>query len=400
MKLKIFDLLIDAIYILIFISAFGQLRYQLTLQPMWHSVYLWSLYFIIIFDIVFLCLILKKHRGKVNILVFSFAIFVAYEILVSIINKMIYPGAMVRDILPWPLTLSVIYTYSKEYGIPPHYKYITFFGLAICCILSVPNISRHLIDYGRRGGVIFPLYYCFCFLGVALRVCDKRVNYFFMIVVTILLIVSSKRAGAIIVVVGIILFFFANAHIQGTLKEKRRKYITYSIVLFLTLFLGYRLIDHYDLSILSRLSRIVDDGGSNRRYIWLDVMNHFRSSSLLKKTIGHGFHAVYYKVQPYGYKRMAHNSYLETMYDYGIVGLMFMIGFSLYIFYSTYKMYQKKSINFPPMLYSVVGLIILGLFSYLFEESVIIMAYVVLWGICLGDESRLIASNSNYWRRK
>lgn len=398
MKIRLRHFLINVIYILIYISAFSQLRYQLTLQRGWHHLFLISLYSIILIDIFYMMMsiqyILKYAFGIVAFLL----LFIAYEILVSIFSNMIYLGAMVRDIFPWPLTFIVIYLHVRRYGIPASYKAITTAGLLICCVLSVPNISRHLVDYGRRGGVIFPLYYCISFLGTALRLCDKKTRYILLLIVAALLVVSTKRAGTAIVFSGIVLYFISDTHIQGSVKAKANRIITYSILVIAATYFGYALINRYEISILERFSRVLDDGGSNRKYIWQDVMEHYHQSPVLNKIFGHGFHAVYYKVQPYGYPRMAHNSYMETLYDYGIVGLIFVVLFSMYLILNTLKMYIRKSPNLPAMMYSMAELLILGVFSYLFEESIIIMACIVNWAICIGDEHRMLMMNSVYRR--
>ena len=61
--------------------------------------------------------------------------------------------------------------------------------------------------------------------------------------------------------------------------------------------------------------------GAGRTRIWNQVIDYYKASPTREKVLGHGFHSVFYQIRPLGIARYAHNSLLESLYDYGIVGL-------------------------------------------------------------------------------
>ena len=386
MKIKIQDFLASNIYLFIIISSISKLRDQLYQQESWSRVYKYSILIILILDFIYIAIDLISKSGKSNIWIIISFIFVSYELFISILNNLV-PQSIVIDVLPWPFTFSVLLVYIKDFGTPVFFKPLTIIAIMLCCILSIPNIISHLYGYGRSGGVIFPIYYCFCYLGIVMRVCSKRITYFFMPFVTTLLFISTKRVGTLIVLGGIVIYFLSVIHLAGTLKARAKQFIGYFFAVASIIIIILVLINRYDVSTFERLSHVFEDEGSGRGFIWRTVMNSYVNSSLFQKIFGHGFHAVSLRLYIWDSARsMAHNSYMETLYDYGIIGLLMIIAFTIFLINSTWKMFHEKSENLPAMAYSIVGLIILGLFSYFFEQSVLIMVYVVLWAICIGDE--------------
>jgi O-antigen ligase len=133
---------------------------------------------------------------------------------------------------------------------------------------------------------------------------------------------------------------------------------------------------------------MMEDGGSGRTEIWQTVWRKFASSPFSEKLFGHGFHAVAYKVMPLGYSRFAHNSWLEILYDYGMVGLGLIVILVLYFIVKTVKMIREKSAMSPVMGYTIVGMLVMATVSYFFEQSVIILPFCMVWGICVGSHYR------------
>ncbi|MCP1109491.1 O-antigen ligase [Lachnospiraceae bacterium PM6-15] len=388
MKIKADKALIITIYILSFLIAISQLRYQLYLQSIWFRIYRYSIYLSLIFCVV--VLIYSWRKGKVTKLSILLVGYLAYELIVSYITGMSsYRTEIIYDVLPWPLLWCTFYEYFRKNDIPKCFKAITIVGLTICCVLSVPNIASHLTDYGRRGAVIFPIYFTFAYLTVILLDSTKRMKLVFSALIMALLIMSTKRAGFLATFSGVAVYFFIDAYVSSTLKERWKKYGRFIIGGIIVVAIGIYSINNYEIAMFERIMSIFDDAGSNRIYIWEDVMNHFQESSILEKLFGHGFHAVFYKVQPYGYPRMAHNSFMETLYDYGIVGLGYLLIIIGQLFRYFYMMLREKSRYAAIMGYTLMPILYLGLFSYFFEETKIIVPFVIAWGIMMGQMSSL-----------
>ena len=104
----------------------------------------------------------------------------------------------------------------------------------------------------------------------------------------------------------------------------------------------------------------------------------------MERLFGHGFQSVYYSLRPGGFSRFAHNSYIEYLFDYGIIGLAILFVFVMSMIVFTVKLMNRKSKYTPVMGLLLVITIFLGMFSYFFEESNIIQPIAVSYGIILG----------------
>ena len=138
------------------------------------------------------------------------------------------------------------------------------------------------------------------------------------------------------------------------------------------------------MQIFERFSRLSTDGGSGRDVIWNIVLQAYKESNFMERLFGHGFQSVYYSLRPGGFSRFAHNSYIEYLYDYGIIGLAILLVFVMSMIVFTVKLMNRKSKYTPVMGLLLVITIFLGMFSYFFEESNIIQPIAVSYGIILG----------------
>ena len=122
--------------------------------------------------------------------------------------------------------------------------------------------------------------------------------------------------------------------------------------------------------------------------MWSIVLNAYHSSDLVQRLFGHGFQSVYYILRPGGFYRFAHNSYIEYLYDYGTVGLILLLVFIIALIVSTIDMVRRKARFAPVMCLLLVISVFLGMFSYFFEESNIIMPVAVAYGVILGLDKK------------
>ena len=188
--------------------------------------------------------------------------------------------------------------------------------------ISVLLIAKHRMGFGNAGGVVFPIYYCLTFLPIYLYLEDenRRKHVYFLIVIGLLMI-STKRAGTVVAAASYIIYLFSNTRVSEAIKHKKRKYRNYIFGL-LVCFCGIIVLDSViSLEIIERLKGIVNDQGSGRTYIWSFVFKDFKKANESLRLFGHGYQAVYYQLKPFGVDRLAHNSFLELLYDYGYVGL-------------------------------------------------------------------------------
>ena len=299
---------------------------------------------------------------------------------------MIYPLPIVLDVVTWPLLLLVFYAYFRQYSLPEWFGKVTVVGLSLVCISSVPNLLVHMSGHG--GGNIFVVYFCMAFLPLTYLCCTKKTILVFNIIVTLLMLISVKRAVLLIMIIGLTVYYLLENINENASRKKIRNLLLFFLGLFVIVFLGLYIVNRLNPNIIDRLNSMMEDGGSGRTEIWQTVWRKFASSPFSEKLFGHGFHAVFYKVIPLGFRRFAHNSWLETLYDYGIVGLGLIVILALYFIGKTFIMIREKSAIAPVMGYTIVAMLIMATVSYFFEQSVIILPFCMVWGICIGSHYR------------
>ena len=371
--------LITVNYIFVFIAAIAELRFTLT------DVYSWRLlYHISIFAIIASCiiyLILKRFFFLNSFVVLLFTIII-YQLVISIIRGLFVFPMTIVDVVTWPLLFAVFLDYSKTNDLPVSFKRITIFGLALICLLAIPNI---VIQHSTvKGSAVFTTYFCLAFLPMLYLLNTRRQAIFFSFLVGGLMLFSSKRGGSIVVLLGVGVYFILLNYVRSGVGGRVKRITKLLIVLIIVLFLLVVSVEIFDLNILNRLFAISVDGGSGRIKIWNLIIERYRLSSTIDKIFGHGFHAVLYRIAPLGISRYAHNSFLETLYDYGAIGLMLIVMLTIRITTITVKMARQKHPLAPAMGYSLVPLYVFSFVSYFFEQSMLILPLSVFWGICLG----------------
>lgn len=314
---------------------------------------------------------------------------ISFESLVAISTHSVYMPYAPVDILIWPISVIVYYNYSYYYDITKiaQNKAIWFF-FAMCAI-AVPLIKIHLSGAGNIGQVIFLTYFCITTLPLVLILTNNRsYRNLSMVLAVLISTASTKRAGTLALILGLFIMLVVEAHIQGTLNQRWKKYLKIMLLILIGTIMVFYLESTGRIWILDRFARLGDDGGSGRDVIWLIVLNAYHSSGLVQRLFGHGFQSVYYILRPGGFYRFAHNSYIEYLYDYGTVGLILLLVFIIALIVSTIDMVRRKARFAPVMCLLLVISVFLGMFSYFFEESNIIMPVAVAYGVILGMDKK------------
>ena len=384
MRVKFKELSIVLIYILMFISALSYMRFTVVDSPAW--AYLHVLAMLSIIGIGFLYMIFSS-QGKIQVDFLNgvLILLICYELMVSLVTSLFNVKTIV-DVVSWPLLVMVFSHYSRTNDLPKCFSLITLCGITLVILFCFPNITKFKL-YGD-GDAIFTTYYSFAFLPILFLTCSSKIAKLYSFIVMLVMLLTLKRGAFLIVFLGLGIYYFMVKYTDESAKHQMRKYLSYFMgVLVLLIFVNY-LIEKLDLNILLRLQNSLEDSGSGRLMIWDEIIWEFTKSSFIEKVFGHGFHSVFYQVKPLGIARYAHNSFVETLYDYGIVGLILIIYTVVLLMKKSIEMLKIKSKLTPIMFYSLVPMLILGLVSYFFEEAIIIIPISVVWGVCLGRFTR------------
>ena len=340
--------------------------------------------------IVLLCYFLEElitlKRKSINCITLILGILVVYQCVITILNDSIYLPYTPIDIFIWPLSVIVYYNFTCHNEMNKNTENKTLIYYFIMCLISVFLIKIHLAGNGNIGQVVFLTYYCLTALPlVVIFVKGKNSRNLCILLCVAISVVSTKRTGTIALILGIFVMLVLDAHIQGSLKEKWKRYM----YLFIAICIGSGAVLYLEnrsgLEIFDRFSKLSTDGGSGRDVIWAITLQAFNVSNLREKIWGHGFQSVYYRLRPGGFSRFSHNSYIEYLYDYGIIGLSLLVLFVLFLIIIEIKFIREKNKYAPVMGMLLIITIFLSAFSYFFEESNIIQPIAVAYGIILGQ---------------
>ena len=395
MKIKVKDLLVVLIYILIFVAAITHMRFTVVEIRNWIIMYDLALLAAAYLSVLYFILVLSRKQIKLKVLPVLLFVIVGYELLTSAFNSMFNIPSIFIHVLPWPFVFCVFYHYSIDNEIPACLNLITLFCISIIFVLAIPNIIKARI-FGD-GDAIFTTFYSFAFLPFVYLCCNNKISKIYSIIVILLMLFTLKRSAFIIVIVGNFLYYLLQTYINNSKsktytnnsKSKKIKKILFFFMIVVAFGLaGDYLIEKFNLPIYERLSNSINDGGSGRLAIWDQVFWYYSNSSTVEKFFGHGFHAVYYEIQPLGMARFAHNSFLEILYDYGILGLTLILSVFVTILTKTYKMIIEKCKFAPVMGFASVSMTVLATISYFFEVSGLIIPFSAVWGLCIGGFAR------------
>lgn len=374
----------SSIYILIFLSAIGRIQYVATEQRYWLQIYRVSAYLIIVLGIVF---ILLRRVILVNRMKTLLCFMLAYETVVSIMayggfNQYLF-NEFVVDILAWPFIYIVTWDCVMSVGIPAGFKKITVCGVSVILFISVIHLSRMgSIDINMA---ISGVNYCVAVLLLIYLYFPERLKKPLTIVILVIVVISTKRTSFLALLIGIFVYYISDAIVQEMAVRKRNRILLLMISAIVVSLVGYYMLENSNLDIILRFTE--EDGTmSGRTRLWSMILSDFENQGFLRKLLGNGMHAVKYKINPYGLGWYAHNSFIETLYDYGVVGLAALLAFIFSIIRKTIQMNRKKS-GLAPIMSSVIPhMLLFSYLSYYFEVGQTILFYSFILGSCIAME--------------
>lgn len=381
MKTTLDRVLFSLVYIFIFSSAIGRIQYSATTAALWINLYRLSIYLIIFLGIAY---ILFKHKVRFDKITILICLMVLYEAIISIfqykrINISLF-NEFVIDVLAWPLIFVLTHSFIKDVGIPRSFKKITICGVFL--ILAITAINLFNMDTMGINAAIGGVTYCVAVLPLMYFFFSKKAEKILTIVVLILVMVSTKRSAFLALLIGVFAYYISDAVIQEISRKKFNKMLSLMLMVFLVSIVGIYLLETSNIDIIQKFTS-GDETLSGRTILWERILVNYGNQSFIEKLFGNGMHAVKYKINPYGLGWYAHNSFIETLYDYGVIGLILLILFVVVIIKKTVSMNMQKSKFAPVMSSTIPPLLFYAFSSYFFEVGQMILFYSFIWSLCI-----------------
>ena len=211
---------------------------------------------------------------------------------------------------------------------------ILLLALAIQYVLIFKEVNFFLTNHLASS------YYVLYALPLVLLFESKWIKLFAIIVVTIILFSSFKRSGVLALAVSLVVYIMITQFVKKKLKPASVLTAISLIAIAGVAFYFLATDNSNGNTILDRFENVDQDQGSGRIPLWEQTIRMIEDQDLSNQVIGNGFNTV---LRESTLQLSAHNDFLETAYDFGIIGLLIYIGAFFTLFFVVFKMIRKKS---------------------------------------------------------
>lgn len=378
---------VDVISILLIILFFYNVcwlktSYYFESPTIWNNLYgrCQTLLFIYLSTLVLINLshnILKCKICKINLSCIIIFFLLFYQLAVTYYNNFFSKG-IVCQIVIWPLCFLVGSIYFDKSALNTRNIIIINASIVVYGLMAIESIVSHLLGRGNIGGVIFPVYALIAMCSFLLIQKNSIFKSMLITYIAILIISTTKRTGILCICIGLFMYYF----LQTIWNEKSLvTYFKTILKIILAVLVIFMLIKYLEIDVLDRFYALSQDGGSGRNEIWQGVYQGFQNSDIYKKTFGYGFNAVGKILKPQGREILAHNDYLEYLYDFGLIGLCLILSFLLANLNRLYKFIKSRNNLAPAFAYVMCCFLLLSMFSYLMCQSILINMFVLFLGM-------------------
>ena len=211
---------------------------------------------------------------------------------------------------------------------------ILLLALAIQYVLIFKEVNFFLTNHLASS------YYVLYALPLVLLFESKWIKLFAIIIVTIILFSSFKRSGVLALAVSLVVYIMISQFVKKKLKPASVLTAIALIAIAGVAFYFLATDNSNGNTILDRFENVDQDQGSGRIPLWEQTIRMIEDQDLSNQIIGNGFNTV---LRESTLQLSAHNDFLETAYDFGIIGLLIYIGAFFTLFFVVFKMIRKKS---------------------------------------------------------
>lgn len=276
-----------------------------------------------------------------------------------------------------------VYIATEQFGRTVCVKIANFSYILMVLIYLIAFFVRKKID----GNII---YYLLMFLPLTSMINSNILRKILYLLQGFAVLMSNKRT-ALIAFICYFLYseWISNKKITG--RKKVYKGFAYVLIVIMLCVMLPIIIQKLNITVFNELdvSHIIEDGGSNRLFIYKQLWNAQKNGDWIHWLIGSGYNSVLLSGictdGALGGYVSAHSDFLEVLYDYGILGLIIYISFFICIIRKAIKMKKEKYKYAVPFSASVLMVFLISLTSHLVIYLNYYATVFVFWALCLAD---------------
>lgn len=304
------------------------------------------------------------HSTKPNSIIYHVFTLIAFTLITTVLNEKGFSSifSIIKISFPF-IGFSIIYYLTRNSALDEKYFKILIFSLIVIYgVISYLNLG-HRLDLSRGLSVADNTGYSLVTLlpGVMLFTNKKWTFLVSLFIIIVGALFCGKRGAIVAMAIAIlpIVKYYLNYYSRSSAKEV----IMIIIVIIASYVALYFFGDFFNES-MSRFESIEEDGGSGRTDIYRLYLDHFAQSDFIHQIFGHGLFAGQWgKAHEYAFiSIVAHNEWLEILFDFGILGILFYIFIFRDLIVQLWKNRRNKDIMYYMLL---VSLLVFGIKSVL-----------------------------------
>lgn len=325
---------------------------------------------------IFLSILIKPRYSGIFLLFFLYSLYIIFMLAIG--SDFDLPTIM--NCLFFPLTFLSSYFFNKEKSQFNKIIKIQFLLMIIFYILYLYS-KFYLVNYNPlyNSLIINSIYYLVLLLPFIYSIDNLIMKFIGIICILSAVLISMKRTAFIAMIVSLAIYLLMDKAQNYNNAAKKIKKILFTLIAIAIFSVVYNYTASLGFDVFGRLALIESDGGSNRFKIFKLVFIAISKNNIFQMLFGNGYNAV---AEATG-GLSAHNDFLEILYDFGVIGLMFYMGIYLYLIkYAVIfsRKHYKYSAAFSASIY-------IFFFMSLSSHLIFIPTYVAFlaffWGSCI-----------------
>ena len=287
----------------------------------------------------------------------------------------------------WPIIFYITYNLSyKEKDV----TLISYLGAATCTItaflyITLTNMSIYSVVSENNAVAGYNSIYYVLLLYPFVFLIKNRTHVLLLALLPTVSFFVSTKSTCIISSVFILIYYVHTAFTKIGLAKK-------SFLLMGGVILIYLASLFFDFSnTFFGVQEDINSGGNGRSEIALHVLyNFWNHSSLSEMLLGHGANAVA-KTLNIG----AHNDFLETLYNYGLIGIVFFFLF-WYNLIKNIRYIENGSEKKRAYIISLIVFFVCCMVSKLLGTQIQMLLLAIFWGIVLKQNDTKYENSTHY----
>lgn len=276
----------------------------------------------------------------------------------------------------WYVALLISYLLLDPDDMDKVFTFLYCIGIIACSFYLFQRLSLK-----STAQLVNSVYYAVLALPIVFFPSKRKrgiLEILFISIVLITTIISQKRTAMIIVFAIILLYY---SHYKDNNQKGRTGLINKTLlVLVFVALIGITASFYLKENGTSAFMRILemDISDNSRVEIYTKVLEGYRNNGFFEHIFGKGYNAVSFD---FGYS--AHNDFIEILYDFGLLGLIFYILAFLNLFKVTVGMIRNRHPFKNVLISSLIIWALMSFASHIVFVPTYFIELTIVWGITL-----------------